>query len=135
MDGFLLACALTMFLGLLLNVRDQRMFLLTAVVGAGFWVPAPTDTAIHYYVFCSSVQALVAIYAWRLRTPAALAVFEICIVLIVADIMGYTLDGSHAFSPYRAVVKILEFSQLAVCVVLSPVLAPILRNRDAPTST
>lgn len=134
MDGFLLACSALLFLGLLLNVRDQRMLFLTLVVGAGFLVPAPRDSALHFYVFCSSVQAVVAIVAWRIRTVAAIAVFETCILLIVADIMGYTLDGSHAFSPYRAVVKLLEFSQIAVCVVLSPVLAPILRNRDATPS-
>lgn len=107
------------------------MFILTAAVGAGFFAPAPTDTALSFYVFCTSVQVIVAIIAWRIRCVAAIAVFECCILLIVADVMGYTLDGSAAFSPYRVIVKLLEFVQLSACVILSPVIAPILRNNDA----
>jgi hypothetical protein len=58
----------------------------------------------------------------------------VCAVLVIAHMLGYALDGYPPFSPYRSIVKLLEVSQLLACVALSPLMAHLLRNRDATTT-
>lgn len=128
---YLPACGGLLLAALVLSAPDRRMLLLVLAVGASVFVPAPHETAEQFYVFCAAVEILVAMLAWRAASVAGILIANICVFLVLAHIMGYVTDGSNPFSPYRLIVKILEVSQLLVCVVLSPVMAPILRNRDA----
>lgn len=134
MDYYLLACGGLLVAGLMLNITDARLLTLTCVVGAGFFWPPPTHSAAAFYTFCIAAEIVVGIVALKLNRKTGIWVAEIAGLLILAHIMGYVMDGSLAFSPYRIIVKILEASQIMVCVILSPVLMPILRNHDAKTT-
>lgn len=131
MNYYLLACGALLAVGLVLNITDRRMLLLTVVVGAGFFWPPPAQSAAAFYSFCIAVEIAVGLVALRIDRQSGVWVADIALLLVLAHIMGFVLDGHPPFSPYRVIVKILEVSQIAVCVVLSPVLMPILRNRDA----
>lgn len=126
-----LACAALLILGISLNLQSRRMLALTALVGVSIFVPAPMWSAQAFYMFCIHAEIGVGIIAWLTGTKAGIIVMDICVLLVLAHIMGYALDGSPPFSPYRVIVKILEVSQLVACAALSPILAPILRNHDA----
>jgi hypothetical protein len=128
---YLYACAALWVLALGLNMRDQRALLLAFVVGVSVFVPVPSDTALHFYSFCVSAEILVGLFAYRTRSSAGYLIANVCALLVITHVFGYVLNGSTPFSPYRAIVKILEVMQLLACVVLSPVAAPILRNRHA----
>lgn len=128
---YLYAAAVLWVLALGLNVRDQRSLLLAFFVGSSVMVPVPSDTAIHFYTFCVSAEVIVGVFAYRSRSQMGYLVANVCALLVIAHVFGYVLNGSTPFSPYRAIVKILEFMQLGACVVLSPIAAPILRNRHA----
>lgn len=128
---YLYACAVLWVLALGLNMRDQRALLLAFLVGASVMVPVPGDTAAHFYSFCVSAEIVVGIFAYRSRSSMGYLVANVCALLVIAHVFGYVLNGSAPFSPYRAIVKILEVLQLLACVVLSPIAAPILRNRHA----
>lgn len=134
MDVYLLACGALMVSGLIMNCVDRRMFLLTALVGAGFFSPIPDNNAEIFYASCIAVEITVAVLAFHLNRKAGIVIADICVLLVLAHIMGYALDGHLPFSPYHIIVKMLEASQLLACVVLSPVLVPILRNHDAKTT-
>lgn len=130
MDYYLLLCGSLLCAGLMLNIFDRRMFCLTAVVGVGFFMPAPDQSAGVFYGFCIAMETFVGILAMQIDRKAGFWIADIAVLLVCSHCMGWYLDGSPPFSPYRLIVKILEFSQIAACVALSPVIAPILRNRD-----
>lgn len=131
---YLYACGVLLLAGLAVNVLDRRMFALTALVGASIFIPVPHDTAVQFYVFCASAEIAVGLLAIVFRARVAGAIVNLCILLVISHALGYVLDGSLPFSPYRGVVKLLELMQLAACLVLSPSVAPLLRNHDATTS-
>lgn len=131
---YLLACGAILATGLVLNVGDRRMLALTAMVGVGVFLPVPSESAFQFYASCIAIELMVGVVAFALRAPASLLVIEVCALLVAAHTMGYALDGHPPFSPYRVIVKLLEVSMLAVCVALSPIVAPILRNHDAKTT-
>lgn len=128
---YLFACGALLATGLILNVGDRRMLALTALVGASVFIPVPRETPEHFYFFCIAAEILVAILACTTRARAAGGIVDLCVLLVIVHAMGYAIDGSPPFSPYRGIVKLLEVTQLAFCIVLSPILAPILRNHDA----
>jgi hypothetical protein len=129
------ACAGLAVVALILNCLDRRMFWLTCLVIASILVPAPMGSAEAFYTFCGLVDLAIGLVAWRFAGKQGLWIADICVLLVISHVMGYALDGGLPFSPYHLIVKILEASQLLVCVVLSPVIAPALRNRDASTPT
>lgn len=131
---YLYACAGLWIAALGLNMRDQRALMLAFLVGASVFVPVPGDTALHFYSFCISAEIVVGVYAYRSRCAAGYLVANVCSVLVIAHVMGYVWNGSTPLSPYRGIVKILEVSQLLICVAFSSILAPLLRNRDAKTT-
>lgn len=128
-----IACGTLLLIGLLANLPDRRMLALTALVGASIFLPVPRDTALQFYSFCIAAEILVAVLAYKLGARAGIIVAEVCVVLVIAHVMGYALDGYPPFSPYRSIVKLLEVSQLLACVALSPILAPLLRNHAKTT--
>lgn len=130
---YLAACAALLALALALNFRDVRMLLLTFLVGVSIFVPVPRGSAEQFYAFCVGFEIAVAAAAWAVDDEESTAdwLVSICALLVIVHVLGYYLDGNPPFSPYRAIVKILEVSQLAVCVALSPIAAPLLRNRHA----
>lgn len=134
MDWFLLACSALFAVALAFNLLDRRMLLLTALVGVGFYWPQPTTSAAAFYTSCIAAEVLVGVAAYALDRQRGFWIGEIALLLVLSHIMGFTLDGSLPFSPYHLIVKLLEFSQIAACVALSPVIAPILRNRDEATT-
>lgn len=118
---------------LFLNRNDQRMFLLTLIVGASVFLPVPRDSAYSFYLFCICAELVVGLAAFSLRCRAGDIVTNMGVLLVVAHILGYSLDGSQAFSPYRSIVKILETTQLLACVACSTFFSRILRNREPTT--
>lgn len=130
---YLAACGALLALACVLNLRDRRALLLCLLVGLSIFIPAPHDTAAHFYLFCGAAEIVVALCAWRLNVRASGTVINACAVLVIAHILGYALDGHPPFSPYRGTVKLMEVLELLACVAFSPILAPILRNRDATT--
>lgn len=133
---YLAACGALLALALILNWRSARMLALTFLVGVSIFVPVPRMTAEVFYTFCIVMEIAVAAAAWALDDDSSAGEWMalICVLLVITHIFGYVQDGSGPFSPYRMIVKILEVSQLVACVVLSPIAAPLLRNRDATTS-
>lgn len=110
------------------------MLALTLLVGASVFAPVPSHSEFAFYGFCIAAELTVALVAWGLRARASGMIVNVCVLLVITHLMGYALDGSPPFSPYRSLVKLLEVSQLVVCLALSPVLAPFLRNHDATTT-
>lgn len=135
---YALACFLLFSIGMILNYLggDRRMLALCFVAGASanLYYLTPQHSADAYYMFCIGVDAAVCVIAWKLRASASSMISFLCILLVISHCMAWVLDGSQPLSPYRLIVKILEFSQLAACVALSPVTAPIVRNRHAETT-
>lgn len=129
---YLIACGLMLLISLVVNASDRRMLVLTLAVGINIFCPTP-DNFYWFYVTVIGLEIFVIISALVLDANASILVAELCALLVITHLMGYALDGSPPFSPYRVIVKLLEFSQLAACAALSPVIAPILRNHDAKT--
>lgn len=130
---YLGACGALLALAFVLNMRDVRMLVLTFFVGVSIFVPVPRATAEQFYLFCIVMELAVAAAAWAADYEETIGEWlaSICALLVIVHVLGYYLDGNPPFSPYRAIVKILELLQLGVCVALSPVAAPLLRNRHA----
>lgn len=131
---YLFACGVLVMAGLVANITDRRMFTLTAVVGASVFLSVPRESAGQFYLFCSLAEIAVAFLAVAARARASSAIVNLCVFLVIVHALGYSLDGNPPFSPYRGIVKLLEVMQLAACIILSPVLAPLLRNHDATTT-
>lgn len=108
------------------------MLALTIAVGVTIFIPVPSSTAFQFYSFCIFSEALLGVFAYWTKTEAGFLVANACFLLVIAHLMGYALDGSAPLSPYHVIVKMLETLELGVCIALSPVLTPILRNQDAP---
>ncbi len=134
MDWFLLACSALLAVAMAVNLLDRRMLLLTAMVGVGFYWPQPTTSAAAFYTSCIAAEVLVGVAALVLDRKRGFWIADISLALVISHIMGFVIDGSIPASPYHSLVKLLEFSQIVACVALSPVIAPILRNRDEATT-
>lgn len=128
-----LACAALLAIGLVLNWQCRRMLAVTLIVGISVFLPAPHESAEKFYFFCIVAEVIVGLLAWASQSRAGTIIADICVLLVIAHVLGYALGGSPPFSPYRVIVKILEVSQLVVCAALSPILAPILRNHETTT--
>jgi hypothetical protein len=124
------AYAILLGLGFYLNRHDRRMLALTFAIGVSVFIPVPRDTAFAFYTFCIAAEACVALIAWWLDTRATELVVGICIVLVLAHVMGYILNGHPSLSSYRVIVPLLESAQLLMCVCMSPSLHARLQNRQ-----
>lgn len=124
------AYAALLGLGLYLNRHDRRMLALTCVIGVSVFMPVPRDTAFTFYTFCIAAEFIVVLLAWRIDARATELVIGICIVLVLAHVMGYILNGYPALSSYRVIVPLLESAQLLTCVCMSPALHARLQNRQ-----
>lgn len=131
---YLYACGMVLPVALLLNSGDRRMLALTVLVGASIFLPVPAHTQAQFYVTCILVDLTMLAVCVFLPSRVSCVLGHICAALVLTHFMGWVLDGSPPLSPYRVIVKLLEFSQLAACVALSPIIAPILRNHDATTT-
>lgn len=123
------AYAILLGLGLYLNRHDRRMLALTFVIGVSVFIPVPRESAFTFYTFCMVAELAVALIAWRLDARATDLVISICIVLELAHVMGYILNGYPPLSSYRIIVPILESAQLVTCICMSPALYHRLQNR------
>lgn len=128
---YLLACAILLVTGIILNFLDARMLALTVVVGLNIFLPVPSETQFEFYSFCILYETVVAVFAYATQKEAGFLIANTCALLVIAHLMGYALDGSAPLSPYHVIVKLLETLELGICIALSPVLSPILRNQDA----
>ncbi len=115
--------------GLIANLRDWRMLVLTILVGINIFVPIPSDTSTQFYFCCILAELFLILGALLVDSKASILVVEVATVLIVAHIMGNALDGYPALSPYRIIVKICEYAQLFICIVFSQGILPTVRNR------
>lgn len=124
-------CLALLGLAVCLNTRDGRMLALTLLVGASVFTPAPREYE-NFYLFCISFECIVALAALRLNTAASVPIFILCLVLVIAHVMGYYKDGYPPFSPYRAIVPMLETMEILCCVLASNPLLSLIRNRESP---
>lgn len=124
-------CLALLALGAGLNARDGRMLALTLLVGASIFTPTPREYE-NFYLFCISFEIIVALVALRLNTAASVPIFILCFVLVIAHVMGYYKDGYPPFSPYRAIVPMLETLEILCCVLTSAPLLSLIRNRESP---
>lgn len=132
---YLVACGVLLAIGAALNLREWRGLLLTLLVGANIFAPMPMSSAEAFYSGCILAETVVLLAAkFLLKSGASEFVFYASAALVLSHFMGYSLDGYNPLSPYRGIVKLIEVSQLMACVAFSPILAPILRNRDAKTT-
>lgn len=115
--------------GIIANLRDWRMLVLTLVIGANVFAPIPNHTAMMFYSYCVIAEVCVIIAAVFMSTKSSLFVIEIAIVLIVLHVMAYYIDGHPPLSPYRVLVKLCEYAQLCTCIFFSKGFLPSLRNR------
>lgn len=115
--------------GIIANVRDWRMLLLTVVIGFNVFAPIPSFSAEEFYGYCILAELSVIICAALLKTKSTPIVIEVAIVLIILHVMAYHIDGNPALSPYRVLVKLCEYCQLCSCIFFSKGFMPSLRNR------
>lgn len=115
--------------GIIANVRDWRMLVLTLIIGANVFAPIPSSSAIEFYSYCVLAELCVIVGAVFLSTKSSLLVIEIAIVLIVLHVMAYHINGNPPLSPYRVLVKLCEYAQLCTCIFFSKGFLPSLRNR------
>jgi len=128
---YLLACGFFLAVATVLNLKDRRMLALIGIVSINIFYPIPMDSYYGFYVYCIMLEIMVAVVAVFYPSRASCLTLHICAALIIAHVMGMSLDGSPPLSPYRVIVKILECAHIAACLALSTVLMPHLRNRDA----
>jgi len=129
---YLPACGSLLVVAIILNFLDIRMLALTIAVGLNIFLPVPSESQFQFYLFCILYEIALGLLALLTKTEAGFLVTNVCFLLVVAHLMGYALDGSAPLSPYHVIVKLLETLELGICIALSPVLKPILRNQDAP---
>ena len=123
------AYALMLALALYLNRHDRRMLGLTVVVGLSVFLPVPKSSALAFYGFCFVAELVVILLALRLHAQGSELIVSLCVVLELAHVMGYILNGYPPLSSYRAIIPILESAQLVTCICMSPALYARLRNR------
>lgn len=131
---YLIACGVLLAIAVALNLRDWRGLALTTLVGANIFTPMPMSSAEAFYSACIVAELIVLVGAHAVKAKGSEFIFYASAALVISHFMGYSLDGYQPLSPYRGMVKLLEVSQLLACVAFSPILAPILRNRDAKTT-
>lgn len=115
--------------GIIANVREWRMLVLTLLVGTNVFFPIPSTSALEFYAYCVMAEIIVITGAVFLSTKASLLIIEIGIVLIVLHVMAYYIDGNPTLSPYRVLVKVCEYALLCTCIFFSKGFLPSLRNR------
>jgi hypothetical protein len=125
------AYAVLLLVAVLVNWRDWRMLALTLMVGVSVFIPVPRDSGAVFYSFCAAFEAVVLFSALLLRARASEVIASLCIVLILAHIMGYCMNSWNALSSYRLIVPLLESAQIVACVFWSPVLFHRIRNRES----
>jgi hypothetical protein len=108
--GILLSAALAM------NMRDWRMLTLSAVVGAGIFMPIPDA---YFYLICSIVEAGVALVAILLNARASRPVVRVSLLLAIFHGLGWWFNGYPPESPYHYMVPICEYTELVMCILLS----------------
>jgi hypothetical protein len=123
------AYAILLALAFWLNRHDRRMLLLTLAVGVSVFLPVPKSSAFAFYASCICAEFLVGLVAFVLRARGSEMVLSACVVLEIAHLMGYILNGYPPLSSYRIIVPVLESAQLVACVAMSPALFARLQNR------
>ena len=124
-------CLALLGLAVCLNIADRRLLALTLIVGASVFTPTPREYD-NFNLFCISSEIIVALVALRLNTAASVPIFILCLVLVIAHVMGYYKDGFPPFSPYRAIVPTLETLEILCCVLASAPILSRLHNRESP---
>lgn len=104
------------------------MVVLTLVIGATLFVPAPTEWP-TFYIFCGLSEITVVLVALRLKAAASAPIIILSTLMAFTQYLGYKLDGSLPFSQYGAALDLLETSEILCCILLSNPLKPFLLNR------
>jgi len=108
-----------------LNLRDQRMLALTALVGVGVFAPVPDA---NFYLVCALGETAITLLAFRIAAPASKLIGRISVVLVGCHALGYLLNGYPPSSPYHILVKLCEHAELLACVLFSNPFTERLRN-------
>lgn len=108
--------AVLLVLGILLNISNPKMFLLTAIVGEGIFAPVPDA---NFYLICALGEALIGLLAYRINAEASRPIVRISVLLMLFHGLGYWLNGYPPDSPYHLLVKICEHAELLACILFS----------------
>lgn len=124
----MIAYAALLGLSLWLNRADRKMLLLSVLVGGSFFMEVPRGSPSEFYGVCITIEIVLAVAALALGARASLIVAEICLVMVAAHIMGWLTNGYAPFSPYKGIMLITEYAQIAVCILASRSALTRLRN-------
>lgn len=121
---------LILLVAILLNYQHRQALLLTLLVGTGVLLPIPSDYgAMAWYIMCASVEATILVAAMFLRTKFSIPLIMTSLLFIVVHYLGWTFDGYLVNSPYHYVAKTIEYTELALCVVLSNPVINFIREK------
>ena len=124
----MIAYAALLGLSLWLNRADRKMLLLSALVGGSFFMEVPRGGPAEFYGVCLTIEVVLAVAALAIGARASLIVAEICLVMVAAHIMGWLTNGYAPLSPYKGIMFITEYAQIAVCILASRSAIERLRN-------
>lgn len=124
----MIAYAALLGLSLWLNRADRKMLLLSVLVGGSFFMEVPRGSPAEFYGVCIAIEIVLAVAALALGARASLIVAEICLVMVAAHIMGWATNGYAPASPYKGIMFITEYAQIAVCILASRSAICRLRN-------
>ena len=126
--------AALMLLSLWFNRGDGKLLRLTLVVAASFFLDVPRTSQAAFYLTCITVELAVAWAAYVLETRASPLVIELCLVMVVAHIMGWSIDGHSSTSMYKVIMWTTEFSQILVCLAAAQPAITRLKNHESSSA-
>lgn len=126
--------AALMLLSLWFNRGDGKLLWLTAVVAASFFLDVPRSSQLAFYGTCIAVEVGVAWAAYALKTRASPLVIELCAVMVIAHIMGWSIDGHSSTSMYKVIMWTAEYSQILVCLIAAQPAVSRLKNHESSSA-
>lgn len=96
------------------------MLALSLIVGFSLLVPVGLFTTYYtFYPVCAAAEVLFALLAAYLCARASYFVCNIWVMLIPFHLIGWAYGGYADDSPYRVLIKMLEYAQIVACCVYS----------------
>jgi len=104
-------------IALLINCRNTRMIILTAVIGIDVFLPIPeTSGRAVWCIDCIFVDAITALAVMMVNAETSFALFVTCITLVIIHLV-YLQAGAVHFPEYKMLLPSLECVMLMFCVI------------------
>lgn len=112
------------------NWKDQRGMALSLVVGFSLLLPVKLFThRSNFYFVCAGSDLVIGLIAVWLSTRMSNFVLVVCAWMCAIHVTGMWFGGADADSPYRWLMKALEYAEIAACSIFP--LLPERRKHDA----